>query len=157
MAMRDASAHGRLPSFRHNDSALLEAERDELQHCLIETRIGEYEATLRVQGRFCSDCQHRLDDWPALELQHEGQPYFVRRYDTFYLEAAARSGCEFCACGVQSLLDSEALTLYRKVELKPETLESNRNSCLTIGRWGPVTTRILKMTLPGLEFVVTVV
>ena len=152
MAIRDDSAHGILPRFCHDDSALLEAECDELQHSLVEARILEYEATLRLQGRFCSDCQHLLDDWPALEVQRKDQPYVVRRYDTFYLEAATRSGCELCACVLQTLLDSEALSLYRKIELRLETLQSNRISCLTIGGWGHVTIRTLKMTLPGLQY-----
>ena len=152
MAINDDSARGLLPRFCHDDSALLEAGRDELQHCLVEARILENEATLRVQGRFCPDCQHRLDNWPALDIQSKDQPHVVRRYDTFYLEAAARSGCEFCACVLQTLLDSEALALYRKIELRLETLKSHRTSYLTIGGWGHVTIRTLKMTLPGLEY-----
>lgn len=152
MAINDDSARGILPRFCQDNSALLEAEGDELQDCLVEARILENEATLRVQGRFCSDCQHRLDDWPALDVQSKDQPHVVRRYDTFYLEAAARSGCEFCACVLQTLLDSEALELYRKIESRLERLKSHRTSCLTIGGWGHGTIRTLKMTLPGLEY-----
>lgn len=152
MAINDDSARGLLPRFCHDDSALMEAEGDELQHCLVEARILENEAALRVQDRFCSDCQHRLDDWPALDIQSKDQPHVVRQYDTFYLEAAARNGCEFCACVLQTLLDSEALALYRKIELRLETLKSDMTSCLTIGGWGHVTIRTLKMTLPGLSY-----
>lgn len=152
MAPRDDSAHGVLPRFCYEDPALLEAEYDELQHCLVEARILENEATIRVQGRFCSDCQQMLDNWPALDVQSKDYPHVVRRYDTYYLEAATRSGCEFCACVLQILLDSEALALYREIELRLETLNSDMTSCLTIGGWGHVTIRTLKMTLPGLIY-----
>jgi hypothetical protein len=152
MATREDIAYGLLPRFYHDDPALLEAACDELQHCLVEARIMEHDATLRVQGRFCSECQHMLNDWPALDVQSKDQPHVVRRYDSFYLEAAARSGCEFCACVLQTLLDSEALSLYRKIELRLEKIKSHRTSCLTIGGWGDVTIRTLKMTLPGLKY-----
>ena len=152
MAARDDSAHGVLPRFCYDDSVLLEADCDELQHCLVEARILENEATIRVQGRFCSDCQQRLDNWPALDVQSKNHPHVVRRYDTYYLEAAARSGCELCACVLQTLLDSKALALYRKIEFRLETLKSDMISCLTIGGWGHVTIRTLKMTLPGLKY-----
>jgi hypothetical protein len=152
MTIRDDSAHGILPRFCRENSALLEAEHDEVQHLLVEARILEYETTLRVQGRFCSQCQHLLDDWPALEVQSKDQPHVVRQYDTFYLEAAARRGCEFCACVLQTLLDSEVLALYRKIEFRLETLKSHRTLCLTIGGWGHAIIRTLKMTLPGLKY-----
>jgi len=48
MSINDDSARGILPRFCHDDSALLEAEGDELQHCLVEARILENEATLHV-------------------------------------------------------------------------------------------------------------
>ena len=152
MAVRDDTAHGLLPRFYRENSALLEAGCDEIQECLVEARILEHEATIRVKDRFCSECQRLLSDWPALEIQDKGQPYVVRRYDTFYLEAAARRGCEFCACVLQTLLDSDVLSLYRKIELRLEALNSYGISCLTIGGWGHATIRTLKMTLPGLKY-----
>ena len=80
MAINDDSAHGLLPRFCHDDSALLEAGCDELQHCLVEARILENESALRVQGRFCSDCQQMLDKWPVLDVQSKDYPHVVRRY-----------------------------------------------------------------------------
>jgi hypothetical protein len=152
MTIRDDSAHGILPRFCRENPALLEAEHDEVQHLLVEARILECETTLRVQGRFCSQCQHLLDGWPAPEVQSKDQPHVIRQYDTFHLEAAARKGCEFCACVLQTLLDSEVLALYRKIELRLEELKSQTTSCLTIGGWGHAIIRTLKMTLPGLKY-----
>jgi hypothetical protein len=152
MTVRKDEAYRLLPRFYYEDSALLEAGHDEIQECLVEARILEHEATIRVKDRFCSECQRLLNDWPALEIQEKDQPYVVRRYDTYYLEAATRSGCEFCACVLQTLLDSEVLSLYRKIEFRLETLKSHGISCLSIGGWGHATIRTLKMTLPGLKY-----
>jgi hypothetical protein len=146
------TADGILPRFNSEDPVLLEAECDELQYCLIEARILEIQATVRVQSRFCSACQHTLGNWPALEFPIIDYPRIVRKYDTFSMEAAARSGCQFCACVLQSLLDSQVLELYRKIEVRLEKLQTRSVSSLTIGGWGHQLISTLKMTLPGLKY-----
>jgi hypothetical protein len=144
METSNGSTYGSLPRFSFMDAALLETDSDELQDYLVEARISELQATICVKNGFCSGCQHMLDNWPALESQTKDQPLSVRLYDTLSMEAAARSGCEFCACVLQSLLDRLSLDLYRKVELRFRNLQACGASSLVIGRWGVDDIRTLR-------------
>jgi hypothetical protein len=138
--------------FQTNDPALLEVESDELEHSYIEASILEMQAVICVQDRFCPQCQQMLDTWPASEIRTRDLPYSVRRYDSISMEAAARNGCQFCACVLSYLLDSEMLDLYRRMEMRFRILREQRTSSLSIGSWIGTDTRLLKLTLPGLAY-----
>lgn len=140
------------PFYLENLSVLREAESDELQIYVIEARISEIQATVCVQNRICSECQHMLDTWPALEVQIEDLPYSLREYNTLSIEAGGRSGCEFCACVLQFLLDDKVLELCRKIECRLHTLRVRDASFLAIDTFGVEAVRRLRMTLPGLEY-----
>lgn len=135
---------------------LLEAGSEDLEQHVIEARILESEATICVRNGFCSECQLMLDNWLALEtLQSEDQPHSLRQCHTISLEAAARSGCQLCACLLQTLRDcdyGEMLGLYRRIERRLEILEARSTSSLVIGNWGTLDARSLKMTLPGIDY-----
>jgi len=143
--------HDLLPRYLSDDPALSEIECDELQHDLIEARIAEIQATICVKVRFCSECQHMLDHWPASDVHGLSQPYSIRQYDTLSMEAGASSGCDFCTCMWQSLRDSEVLELYRKIEWRLHTLQARDLSSLAVAGWHDVDIPTLKMTLPGLD------
>jgi hypothetical protein len=90
--------YGYLPRFHFIDTALAEVDFDQLEPRLLEACISEMQAVIRVQHRFCSECQRALDTWPALESQVGLQPQGVRQYNTISMEAPARNGSHLCAC-----------------------------------------------------------
>jgi hypothetical protein len=152
MLVSDDRAYGLLPRFHLSDPALLEVESDELEHHIIEARVSEMQGTVCVRKRFCSECRHMLDNWPSLQPEAPKHPHSVRLYETISMEAAARNGCHFCACVLQSLRDSEVLNLYRRIEMRLGILQVQATYSLTMGGWGMQNMRSLKVTLPGLEY-----
>jgi hypothetical protein len=93
-----------------------------------------------------------LDNWPSLQPKAPKYPHSVKLYETISMEGAARNGCYFCACVLQSLRDSEVLDLYRRIEMRLETLQARATFSLAMGGWGMQDVRSLKVTLPGLEY-----
>jgi hypothetical protein len=152
MATSDDSAHWLLPEIPLTNPVLSEVESDELEHHLIEARILEMQGAVCRWKRFCSECQHMLDNWPSLESGPPERLHSVRTYQTISMEAAARNGCQFCACVLQSLRDSEMLDLYRRIERRLEILGVRGTSYLSISEWRMLDVRSLKVTLPGLEY-----
>jgi hypothetical protein len=151
MATSNHSAHWLLREISLTNTVLWEVETDELEYPLIEARILEMQGAICVWKRFCSECQHMLDNWPSLEPGAPEYSHSVRTYHTNSMEAAARNGCQFCACVLQSLRDSELLDLYRQVERRLEILEVRGTYSLSISEWRMLDARSLKLTLPGLE------
>jgi hypothetical protein len=138
------------PSFRKKDPALLEVESDRLEPRLIEGCILEMQAVICVQHRFCSQCQQMLDTWLALEALTRYLPHIIRQYTTISMEAAARNGCNLCACVLQSLRDSKVLDLYRRIETRLEILQALGVCSLSICPWG--NKHALMVMLPGPEY-----
>jgi hypothetical protein len=151
MAISDDSARWLLPEIPLTNPVLSEVQSDELEHHLIEARILEMQDAVCIRKRFCSDCQHMLDNWPSLESGASECVHSVRMYQTVPMEAAARNGCQFCACVLQSLRDSEMLDLYRQIERRLEVLKVRGTFFLSISEWRMLDVRSLKVTLPGLE------
>ena len=141
-----------LPRYRYDEAVIQEVEVDGLEDCQIEARISELQVKVRVQDQFCSECQQVFACWPATEEQTRSQPHNIRKCQSLHLETAARNGCRFCACILQSLRDSEVLDLYRNIEARLDALQMDTHASLSIGGWSRPDQRTLKITMPGLRY-----
>lgn len=141
-----------LPRYRYDEAVIQEVEVDELEDCQIEARISDLQVKIRVQDHFCYECQQVFAYWPAREEQTRCQPHKIRQCQSLHLEAAARNGCRFCACILQSLRESEVLDLYRKIEARLDALQMDTHASLSIGGWSRPDQRSLKITMLGLRY-----
>lgn len=141
-----------LPRYRYDEAVIHEVEADELDDRQIEARISDLQVRIRVQDHFCGECRQVFACWPATEEQTRSQPHSIRQCQSVHLDAAARNGCRFCACMLQSLRDSEVLDLYRKIEARLDALQMDTHASLSIGGWSLPDQRLLKITMPGMRY-----
>ena len=147
----------------YKDSPLVQVvDSDEPDADFTEQRILESMSTLRIRNGFCIMCQDLFNNWPTLGRSsfrdQNSKPEIgkgrwehavARSCSTYELEAAARSGCRFCAFSLQSLKDSELLETYRKIELRLHHLGDKATSSLSVQNWSVNQVQLLWLNLPG--------
>lgn len=130
------------PDSTHN--VVRDVASDPLDQVSIEQRIGSLASSIRVDHGYCSICQDMFDNWPLRNYtETEFEVYrsqgdfppskfaLARTFQTVELEAAARSGCKFCALLLQVLKDWDELDTFRRIEARLERLGDRAASSLS--------------------------
>lgn len=148
------------------EADLIQAVRDdELDDVLLDKRIEALRSEVPVAGRFCLACQALFDNWPDLSdstttTHPNGTPCFpgsgadwkhtvAKSCDAIQLEAAARNGCLFCALLVQSLRETEQLSIFRRIDARSRSLGEPAEVHLSLQNWGKNANQLCWIDWPG--------
>lgn len=135
------------------DSDLIrDVESDGVNHERLEAEVRRLSSTIEVEEGFCAKCRHLLCHWP--DLSTTSTSFSLGFGSVSEIEAAARTGCQFCAFNFSRLGYFKKLDTFRKIEQRLAVLLHDVSTVLSIQGIGlrppgPVDSVKMWLTLPG--------
>lgn len=127
-------------------------ESDKVNHERLETEVRRLSSAVDVEEGFCAKCRHLLCLWPDLSTTAGSFSHGFGSVSE--IEAAARTGCKFCAFVFSKLGHDKELDTFRKIEQRLAARSHDVSTVLSIRGFGrrpvgPAGNHLMWLTLPA--------